>query len=78
MRRRVRGRPAGRRTRGHFSGRTADSGRLKRRCKTTIRWAVDRLKQDYFTKDPSHIIDIWLFKDKASYRKHCRAFWNQR
>jgi len=47
-----------------------DPAAVKRRCKQTVEWAVDRLKRDYFTKDPDHIIDIWLFKDKASYEKH--------
>lgn len=29
----------------------------------TVRWAVERLKRSYFSKDPSRILDIWLFKD---------------
>ena len=36
-------------------------------AKNTVKWAVDRLKQDFFTQDPQNIIDIWLFKDKKSY-----------
>jgi hypothetical protein len=42
----------------------------------TVRWAVDKLKQDYFEKDPSEILDVWLFKDAASYRKHARSLFN--
>jgi hypothetical protein len=41
----------------------------------TVRWAVDKLKQDYFEKDPAEILDIWLFKNEASYRKHTRALF---
>jgi len=41
----------------------------------TVRWAVDKLKQDYFEKDPAEILDIWLFKNEASYRKHARALF---
>lgn len=41
----------------------------------TVRWAVDKLKQDFFTKDPVEILDIWLFKDEASYRKHTREIF---
>lgn len=37
----------------------------------TVQWAVRRLKQDFFTKDPVHIVDIWLFKDKDSYEQNC-------
>jgi hypothetical protein len=42
----------------------------------TVRWAVDKLKQDYFDKNPAEILDIWLFKNEASYRKHARQLFN--
>jgi hypothetical protein len=45
------------------------------RSKKTIRWAVDMLKQDYFERDPDEIIDIWLFKDEASYYKHAKKIF---
>jgi hypothetical protein len=38
----------------------------------TIRWAVARLKEGYFKKDPNRIVDIWLFKDGKSYIRHAR------
>src|SRR6266446_8961487 len=41
----------------------------------TVKWAVDRLKQDYFKADPAEIIDIWLFKDEDSYRKHAKLLF---
>lgn len=41
----------------------------------TVRWAVEKLKQDYFEKDPLEILDIWLFKNEASYRKHARELF---
>lgn len=49
-----------------------DGGRraVEEHARGTVRWAVTLLKQDYFTKDPAEILDIWLFKDSASYRKH--------
>ncbi|MFT5525958.1 MAG: hypothetical protein ACI9HK_003928 [Pirellulaceae bacterium] len=43
---------------------------VKRRSVETVKWAVDRIKRDYFAKDPDEIIDIWLFKDKASYESN--------
>jgi len=43
----------------------------------TVKWAVDRLKQDYFSRDPAEIIDIWLFKDTASYEKNTRKLFNE-
>src|SRR6266702_1304967 len=35
---------------------------VSRRAKQTVKWAVDKLKQDYFNRDTQEIIDIWLFK----------------
>ncbi len=40
---------------------------VERRAAQTIRWATKRLKAEYFSKDPTQILDIWLFKDKSSY-----------
>ena len=48
---------------------------VQQRAENTVKWAVDRLKQDFFTKDPNYILDIWLFKDAASYEKHARLFF---
>jgi len=50
---------------------------VKQRAEDTVKWAVDRLKQDYFTKDPEEILDIWLFKDAASYEKHARLLFGE-
>jgi hypothetical protein len=49
-----------------------DGGRsaVEEHARDTVRWAVALLKQDYFTKDPAEILDIWLFKDSASYNTH--------
>jgi hypothetical protein len=48
---------------------------VKHRAERTIQWAVDLLKHDYFTHDPAYIIDIWLFKDKQSYRKYSKELF---
>jgi hypothetical protein len=48
---------------------------VQERAEDTVKWAVDRLKQDFFTKDPEQILDIWLFKDEASYEKHARLLF---
>lgn len=42
----------------------------------TIKWAVEKLKESYFQKDPAEIFDIWLFKDKESYIKHNKILWD--
>jgi hypothetical protein len=49
---------------------------VKERTLSTVKDSVERLKKDYFTKDPKEILDIWLFKDEASYRKHAKEFFN--
>jgi len=36
---------------------------VREHSERTVKWAVDKLKQDYFSKDPKEILDIWLFKD---------------
>ncbi|PCJ51933.1 MAG: hypothetical protein COA79_25175 [Planctomycetota bacterium] len=44
-------------------------------AKGTVKWTVENLKKSYFKKDPKSILDIWLFKDKESYRKHTKLLW---
>jgi hypothetical protein len=51
---------------------------VKERAQSTIKWAVDKLKQDFFSTDPSLILDIWLFKDAESYNKHTRLIFNDK
>jgi hypothetical protein len=51
---------------------------VKQHAEHTIKWAVDKLKQDYFTKDPKEILDIWLFKDSASYEKNAVALFGEK
>jgi hypothetical protein len=48
---------------------------VKEHSEHTVKWAVEKLKQDYFTKDPQEILDIWLFKDSASYEKNALALF---
>ncbi|HEU4386815.1 MAG TPA: hypothetical protein VFV34_03395 [Blastocatellia bacterium] len=48
---------------------------VKRRAEHTVKWSVEKLKQNYFANDPAEILDIWLFKDDASYRKHAQQIF---
>jgi hypothetical protein len=48
---------------------------VRRRATATVKWAADKLKDAYFEKDPADVIDIWLFKDNESYRKHCKSIF---
>ena len=51
---------------------------VKRRTDDTVKWTVDKLKQDYFTEDPKEILDIWLFKDSDSYERHTLELFKQK
>jgi hypothetical protein len=49
---------------------------VRRRATDTVKFAVDRLKRDYFEQDPADIIDIWLFRDKESYERNTKTLFN--
>jgi hypothetical protein len=49
---------------------------VRRRSENTVQWAVDKLKANYFSKDPKEILNIWLFKDKTSYYKYTKEIFN--
>lgn len=49
---------------------------VKWRAERTVKWAVDKLKQAYFSRDPQRILDIWLFRDDASYQHHCQSIFH--
>lgn len=40
---------------------------VRRRTIDTIGWAVDRLKRDFFEREPADCVEIWLMKDQPSY-----------
>jgi hypothetical protein len=51
---------------------------VKRRAENTVAWAVKKLKESYFNKDPKEILDIWLFKDKASYEQNAQRLFGKK
>jgi hypothetical protein len=51
---------------------------VKDHSERTVKWAVDKLKQDYFSKDPKEILDIWLFKDANSYERNALALFGSK
>lgn len=52
--------------------------KVRQRAEGTVKWAVDKLKAAYFSKDPAEILDIWLFKDKESYEEHCQSIFHSK
>lgn len=51
---------------------------VKEHAESTIKWAVEKLKQDFFTKDPNEILDIWLFRDAASYERNTLLLFGEK
>src|SRR5437879_5160089 len=51
---------------------------VKQHSENTVKWAVDKLKQDFFSQDPRDILDIWLFKDGASYEKNAPLLFGEK
>ena len=51
---------------------------VKEHSERTVKWAVDKLKLDYFSQDPKEILDIWLFKDAASYEKNAMLLFGEK
>lgn len=52
--------------------------RVKKWAEGTIRWAVEKLKQAYFAREPDHIIDIWLFRNEDSYMNNAKRLFGSR
>ena len=48
---------------------------VKQWAEGTVRWAVTQLKKDYFPKNPSRILDIWLFQNATSYYKNAQKIF---
>lgn len=46
---------------------------VKHASEEIVRWTAEKLKQDFFKKDPSRILDVWLFKDANTYQAHVYA-----
>ncbi|MBN2344623.1 MAG: C39 family peptidase [Deltaproteobacteria bacterium] len=45
-------------------------------AKQTVRWTVELLMRDYFTKEPTEILDIWVFEDQSSYMRYAEILFN--
>jgi hypothetical protein len=50
---------------------------VRGRAEHTVAWAVRLLKAEFFERDPSATIDIWLFKDEASYMANTERLFGE-
>ncbi|MBX7084565.1 MAG: hypothetical protein K1X88_35495 [Nannocystaceae bacterium] len=46
--------------------------RVRAHARGTVRWAVERLRAQYFARDPEAIIEVWLLGSDASYTAWAR------
>ena len=51
---------------------------VRLRAKETVKWAANALKKGFFKKDPAHVLDVWLFKDAASYQRNARKLFGSK
>ena len=51
---------------------------VERCARNTVRWAVERLKGDFFQDDPDDILDIWLFRDSNSYEQYTEQLFGSK
>ena len=51
---------------------------VRQRAARTVRWAVEKLREEYFSKDPHHIIDVWLLRDEQSYQRHAERLTGEK
>jgi hypothetical protein len=49
---------------------------VRERAAGTVRWAVQKLKKDFFSKDPDRILTVWLFRGKDSYEEYTRKYFS--
>jgi hypothetical protein len=52
-----------------------DPDTVEVRADRVVRWSVDRLKAAYFSRDPDNVVEIWLFRDAESYRRHAKLLF---
>ncbi len=51
---------------------------VREHSQNTVKWAIDKLKAEYFSADPKEILDIWLFKDSASYERNAQLLFGEK
>ena len=43
---------------------------VARRANNTVRWAAEKLKQDFFQADPAGAIEVWLLADAKTFQEY--------
>jgi Peptidase_C39 like family len=51
---------------------------VQRRAESTVRWSVEKLQAAFFDKPPREILDVWLFRNAASYEGHASRLFGEK
>ncbi len=51
---------------------------VQRSTTHTVRWAVSRLRRDFFSRPPKRILNVWLFKDAQSYQRNAKKLFGEK
>lgn len=51
---------------------------VRLRAEKTVRWAATHLRKQFFETGPIGILDVYLFKDKASYEKYALELFGEK
>jgi hypothetical protein len=51
--------------------------RVKSTAQRVVRWSVDRLERDFFTRRPNRILEVWLFQSAESYTGHTKRLFGE-
>lgn len=49
--------------------------KVKSRGRDVVRWTRDLLLKDFFERAPTHIEEVWVFKDAATYEQYSRSLF---
>jgi len=55
---------------------TDEPGAALTRRVNFVKWTTGLIEKDFFTKRPNKLIEIWLFKNEATYRKGAKKWFN--
>jgi hypothetical protein len=50
---------------------------VRSRAEGVVRWSVQHLEKDFFSKSPQRILDVWLFQNKHSYETNTVALFGE-
>ena len=53
-----------------------ENASMVKRNANFMKWTTDLIEQDFFPKRPAKLIEVWLFRNEATYRKGAKQFFN--